>query len=153
MNEKIAIAYFSHTGNTKQAAKKLQREVGGDLIEIRKRRPYKSSEKVMIVRAILYRLSGSLPALSEIPHIKGYDKVYLGFPIWCGRCPQIIISFAKLSDLYTGTIIPFYTSGGSLAGNSQAKLQRIYKYAKVEEPINMNKKTQQNFYRVFFLRL
>lgn len=56
MNEKIAIAYFSHTGNTKQAAKKLQREVGGDLIEIRKRRPYKSSEKVMIVRAILDRL-------------------------------------------------------------------------------------------------
>ena len=44
--------------------------------------------------------------------------------------------------LYTGTIIPFYTSGGSLAGNSQAKLQRIYKHAKVEEPINMNKKTQ-----------
>ena len=125
MNEKIAIAYFSHTGNTKQAAKKLQREVGGDLIEIRKRRPYRSSQRMMVIRAILDRLSGSLPALS-----------------WCGRCPQIIISFAKLSDLYTGTIIPFYTSGGSLAGNSQAKLQRIYKHAKVEEPINMNKKTQ-----------
>ena len=97
---------------------------------------------MMVIRAILDRLSGSLPALSEIPHIKDYDKVYLGFPIWCGRCPQIIISFAKLSDLYTGTIIPFYTSGGSLAGNSQAKLQRIYKHACVEEPINMNKKTQ-----------
>ena len=58
MNEKIAIAYFSHTGNTKQAAKKLQREVGGDLIEIRKRRPYRSSQRMIMTKSILAFLSG-----------------------------------------------------------------------------------------------
>ena len=42
-----------------------------------------------------------------------YDTIYLGYPIWWGTNPKIILTLLDTYDFTNKTIIPFCTSGSS----------------------------------------
>ena len=52
-----------------------------------------------------------------------YDVVYVGFPIWWYLAPTIINTFLESYDFKDKTIVPFATSGGSGAGETDKYLQ------------------------------
>ena len=53
------------------------------------------------------------PEISNKLDLENYDIIYLGYPIWWGEEPRIILTLLDNYNLENKTIIPFCTSGGS----------------------------------------
>lgn len=116
--KKILVAYFSASGVTAEAAKKIATATGGELYEIAPAQPYTPADldwRNSRSRSTLEMNDpASRPAIAgEIKDISGYDTIFIGFPIWWYVEPRIIDTFLESGDFTGKTIIPFATSGGS----------------------------------------
>ena len=94
MAEKILIAYYSKTGNTKRAAEEIAKMTGAALHRIVPQKTYPDSYFATVAVAKWESLKGEKPALADkVEGIGGYDKILVGFPIWWFGCPQLIKTF------------------------------------------------------------
>lgn len=119
---KILVVYFSCTGNTKKVATHINSILGGDLIEIVPSVPYTSED-------LQYGNSESrtskerddptiLPEIkNDISNIKEYTTIFLGYPLWWAKAPNIIRTFMKKYDFSNKNIITFSTSSSSSDGS------------------------------------
>lgn len=128
---KMLVAYFSATGTTKQKAEHLAQEKGADLYEIEPKVKYTKEDLDWMNAKARSRQEGKdeqiRPELKEEKlDLDGYDEIYLGFPIWWYRAPNIIYSFIEHNDLEGKTIHLFMTSGGSSITNAQKQLKKAY---------------------------
>ncbi len=128
--KKILVAYFSATGTTAQVAEKLAAVTAGDLFEIKPEQPYTAAD--LNWRNDKSRSSvemadrTSRPAIvSKVADMSRYEVVFIGFPIWWGREPSVIDTFAESYDFTGKKIIPFATSGSSDIGDSGDNLQAL----------------------------
>ena len=130
-NKKIAIIYFSATGTTEKVAGYIKELTAGDLIEIVPKDKYTDSD-------LNYNNSNSRstreqndssarPEISNTIDTDSYDVIYLGYPIWWGDAPRIILTFLDNHDLSGKTVIPFCTSGGSGISTSVNYFKNNYK--------------------------
>ena len=116
MSKKL-VAYFSASGTTAAAAKKLAQAAGADLYEIKPETPYTRAD-------LNWQDKNSRPALADAAaDISGYDTVFVGFPVWWYVAPTIINSFLEAYDFSGKKIVLFATSGGSGFGKAVAGLQ------------------------------
>lgn len=126
--ENVLIVYFSTTGTTKSAAKKIQKETNGTLIRLQPQKAYTKNYSKLLDVAMNEQESDLRPALATtIKNIKQYDTILLGFPIWHGKEPMLVRTFLEKHNLSGKTILPFCTSGGSGISGS---MSGIRKYAK-----------------------
>lgn len=128
MNRKILVAYFSATGTTAKAAKKLAEAADADLFEIRPEIPYTSADLNWMDKnsrsSVEMNDPSSRPAVDrKVPNMEAYDAIFVGFPIWWYVAPTIIHTFLESYDLSRKTIVPFATSGGSGMGQTNDKLK------------------------------
>lgn len=135
-NDKILVAYFSATGNTKSVASTLATAINADLFEIVPEQPYTADDlnrqNSQSRSSIEMGDKGSRPAIaSKIDDISQYKIVFVGSPIWWGREPSIMDTFVESYDFSGKTIIPFVTSGSSGIGDYGANLQALAPDAKV----------------------
>ena len=128
---KTLVAYFTATGTTADAAKKLAEAVGGTLHTITPKTPY--SKEDLDWRNHRSRCyvemhdPASRPEISStVKNIKDYDIVYIGFPIWWDTYPCIIATFIEAHQLQGKTLVPFATSGGSGISTSVSNLKKNY---------------------------
>lgn len=64
------------------------------------------------------------PAIAApVPNVADANTIYLGYPIWWGKAPRIILTFLDGADTAGKTIIPFCTSGSSPISGSIAEIQ------------------------------
>ena len=117
MGKKL-VAYFSATGTTADAAKKIAEAAGADLYEIRPETPYTTEDLdwnnqnsrtslEMGVRAIR-------PAITDKDaNIGDYDIIFLGFPIWWYTVPTVVNTFLESYDFSFKKLILFVTSGST----------------------------------------
>lgn len=123
-----AVVYFSCTGNTAAVAEKVAAATDGKLMRIEAADPYTSADLNYSTdcRANAEQNSGSArPALtSPIPDVAPYDTIYLGYPIWWGKAPRIILTFLEGADVAGKTIIPFCTSGSSPITGSTTEIEQ-----------------------------
>jgi len=129
-DNKIAIIYFSATGNTEEVAKTINDITGGELIEIIPKNEYTSAD--LNYNDNNTRATKEQNDSSSRPEIKNninvdYDVIYLGYPIWWGDVPHIILTFIDTYNLEGKTIIPFCTSGSSSIDNSMNTLKSYNK--------------------------
>jgi len=127
MSKKL-VAYFSASGVTASAAKKLAKAAGADLYEIKPEIPYskadlnwmdKSSRSSVEMKDKKFR-----PALADkAVKVEDYDIIFVGFPIWWYVAPTIINTFLESYDFSNKTIILFATSGGSGFGKTVQELK------------------------------
>lgn len=120
---KVLTAYFSPTGTTAKAAKKLAKAAGADLYEIRPAVPYTGADLNWMDKnsrsSLEMKDPSSRPALADsTAKIAEYDTIFLGFPIWWYVAPTIINSFLEQYDFSGKKIILFATSGGSGFGKA-----------------------------------
>ncbi len=120
---KVLTAYFSPTGTTAKAAKKLAKAAGADLYEIRPAVPYTGADLNWMDKnsrsSLEMKNPSSRPALADsTAKIAEYDTIFLGFPIWWYVAPTIINSFLEQYDFSGKKIILFATSGGSGFGKA-----------------------------------
>lgn len=134
------VAYFSASRGkvTKAVAKKLAAATDADLFAIEPETPYSPADlNWNDDNARSTKESNdpnSRPALKNpAPDLSGYDRIYIGFPIWWYREPRIVDTFLEAGDFAGKTIIPFATSGSSQMGNTGTLMQQIVPAATVKE--------------------
>lgn len=150
---KILVAYFSATGNTIEAAKKIADATGGKLFAITPAQAYTSTDLDWNDRESRSSRemadNKSRPALkNKFKDISNYDVVLIGYPIWWDLAPRIINTFIETHDLKGKTLIPFATSGGSSIKNSADNLELTYptlKWKKGKLLNGMNKQEVANW--------
>lgn len=125
---RVAVIYFSCTGNTRAAAERIRDLTGADLIELVPEQPYTSQDLDYNDESCRANQEQKDPAAR--PRIAGqpldlsqYGTIYLGYPIWQGTAPRIINTFLDSYDLTGKTIRPFCTSGSSGIETSVADIR------------------------------
>lgn len=136
-NNKIAILYFSGTGTTEGAAKRIKNKTKGKLIAIKAAEPYTEEDLDYgndDSRVTKEHESADSPAKStirpEIANLKAIKKalkkadvVYIGYPIWWGEAPHIVYNLVESVSLKGKTVVPFCTSISSGLGDSSENLK------------------------------
>ena len=131
------VVYFSATGNTKALAEKIAGLADADLFELVPEEPYTSAD--LNYSNDDCRANREMndpdarPAISELPDLSGYDKVFIGFPIWWGTMPRIINTFLDSADLSGKTVLPFCTSGGSGISTAVSDIKKVIPDVTVED--------------------
>lgn len=133
----VVILYFSATGTTKSAAKRIKKATKGKLIEIKAKEPYTEDDldySDSDSRVTKEHESAASPAVSSVrpgisnlgaikKAVKKADVVYIGYPIWWGEAPHIVYSLVESVSLRGKTVVPFCTSISSGIGDSAKNLQ------------------------------
>ena len=135
---KRLVAYFSATGTTRKMAESIAAAAGGDLYEIEPKVPYTARDLDWTDRNSRSSREKDDPA--SRPEIKpgkritaSYDVIFLGFPIWWYREPNIIRTFLESGDFSGKKLIVFATSGGSGLKDCAKHVQSFAPGAKVVE--------------------
>lgn len=127
--KKVLVAYFSVTNNTKNVAESIADLTNADLYAIEPEIPYTSADlnwRDENSRVMKEMSEGDFPEMkSEVPSLEDYDAVFIGYPIWGGKAPNIVSYFVLESDLSGKTVIPFCTSSSSPFGTSDATLKEL----------------------------
>ena len=115
-NSNSVVVFFSATGNTKTIAQKIAKLSNSDNIEIIPKEKYTSKDLDYNSDCRANKEqnnSNSRPEIENTMDISKYDTIYLGYPIWWGTNPKIILTFLDTYDLTEKVIIPFCTSGST----------------------------------------
>lgn len=136
--QKVLVVYFSATGTTKSAAKKVKDATGGKLYEIKAADPYTDEDLDYNndnCRANVEQKDGTArPEIKgKVKNIRKYDVIFIGYPIWHSKEPMIIRTFLESYNLKGKKIVPFCTSGGSGISGSMKGIRASAKGAKVEK--------------------
>lgn len=124
--KKILVAYFSHTGNTREIATQIHEKVSGDLFEIKAVNSYPADYNECVKLAKQEQRNDERPPLAtEVADMASYDVVFLGYPNWWGTMPMPLFTFLGKYDLSGKTIIPFCTHEGSRLGRSVKDITRL----------------------------
>ena len=122
---KRLIVYYSLSGNTEEAAKKIAKEIGADLLKLEtvKSMPKSFAAQIMV--------GGGQVAFNHIPKLKpfdidplSYDEIILGSPIWNSKGAPAVNAFLKDEKLASKVTSLFFLSGG---GEVQKGLTAITK--------------------------
>ncbi len=135
-DQKVLVVYFSATGTTKGAAKKIKKATNGKLFQIKAADPYTDEDLSYDnddCRANTEQKDGSIrPKMKgSVKNIQDYDVIFLGYPIWWGKEPMIIRTFLESHHVKGKKIVPFCTSGGSGISGSMKGIRTAAKGAKV----------------------
>lgn len=135
-SKNVLVVYFSATGTTKEAAKKVKKATGGTLYEIKAKIPYTEADLDYSrddCRAELEQQDeNARPEIKgKVKNIRKYDVIFVGYPIWWGKEPKIIRTFLESYNLKGKKIVPFCTSGGSGISGSMKGVKAAAKGATV----------------------
>jgi flavodoxin len=123
---KTLVAYFSWGGNTREIAKQIQQQTGGDLFEIKTVKPYPTDYNECVDVAKKEQQTNVRPALADtVKNFAVYDVVFVGYPNWWGTMPQALFTFLEKYDLSSKTVVPFCTHGGGRWGRSLNDLKKL----------------------------
>ena len=127
MSKKL-VAYFSASGNTKEAAETIAKAAGADLCEITPKVRYTKADLNWMDKKSRSSVESNnksfRPEIIKNDIDMGqYDEVIIGFPIWWYVAPTIVNTFLEAYDFAGKKIVLFATSGGSGFGNTVKELQ------------------------------
>ena len=125
---KILTAYFSASGVTSDAAKKIAEITGAELYEIKPQTPYTQADLNWQDKnsrsSLEMKDKSSRPKIADnSAPVADCDVIFLGFPIWWYTAPTIINTFLESYDFDGKRIILFATSGSSGFGSALADLK------------------------------
>lgn len=139
---RMLVAYFSCTGNTEGVANRIAEQTGADIYVIAPEVPYTADD-------LDYRNSSSRsskehadrsarPAIGgDMANIDEYDVIFVGYPIWWGDMPRIMLTFLESYDFSGKTVIPFCTSGSSGIGATTDTISSLLPSADVTDGLSI----------------
>ena len=132
-NDKVLVAYFSFTNNTKAYAQKIAAITGGVLYEIVPEVAYGSENSNYYDQSTRaykeqYNTGGEQrPAIkSTLTNADSYDVIFLGSPIWYSKSPRVILTFLDTYGFQGKTVVPFVTSVSTGVTNVNNELPTTY---------------------------
>ena len=145
---KTLVVYFSASGTTRKIAEMIA-EVGDfSLYEITPKELYTSDDLNWMNKKSRSSVEMSnkkiRPEITDTDaHIKEYDTIILGFPIWWFVAPTIVNTFLEKYDFSGKKIVLFATSGGSGFGNTVKELKPSAPGAEIVEGKLLNRANKQ----------
>lgn len=145
---KTLVVYFSASGTTRKIAEMIA-EVGDfSLYEITPKELYTSDDLNWMNKKSRSSVEMSnkkiRPEITDTDaHIKDYDTIILGFPIWWYVAPTIVNTFLEKYDFSGKKIVLFATSGGSGFGNTVKELKPSAPGAEIVEGKLLNRANKQ----------
>lgn len=142
-NNKVLVCYFSATGTTEKAAKRIAELTGGALHNIEPAELYTDADldwRDTLSRSYVEMHNRTFrPALkNSVTDMSDYSVIFIGYPNWWNTHPTIINTFIESNDLQGKTIVPFMTSGGSNIINSEKELHEAYPTLNIAKGLLMN---------------
>ncbi|MDR1328601.1 MAG: hypothetical protein LBK23_03280 [Oscillospiraceae bacterium] len=136
---KILIAYYSHTGTTKEVGERIKSATGGDVFEITPVNTYPADIGEVIARGqkeiedgITIELSGTLPDAEP------YDLIIAGTPNWCSTIAPPVASFLKALKLSGKRVALYVTHGRGGLGHIPADIAKLLPDVKLAEVYDGN---------------
>ncbi|MDD3119057.1 MAG: flavodoxin [Victivallales bacterium] len=130
--DKVLIAYYSWSGNTRYAAEVIQKDTGGVLFEIKPKIAYPTTYKECLAKAQKECREGLTPELVAMPDdLKKYEVIFVGSPNWYGTMAPPVRTFLSSPELNGKTIVPFFTHGSGGMQNCERDVNRVCTHAKV----------------------
>lgn len=121
-------------GNTEFIATEIQKNLGGDLFEIKTTQKYPGTHDKLLEFAYDEKSNNQRPKLANhIEHPNDYEYIFIGFPNWNADLPMALYSFLEEYDFSGKTIIPFVTHGGSGFSDTIQTIQNLEPDANVVE--------------------
>lgn len=109
-DKKILVAYFSWSGNTKDAALYIASKLGADTFEIEREKAYPTEYQPCTEDAKAEKEAGERPAIKgKVKDMAQYDVVFVGVPVWWYTAPMPVFTFLEQYDFKGKTVIPFCT--------------------------------------------
>ena len=118
---KELVIYFSVYGTAKIVAEEIAKQTGADIREIIPEVAYDGNRDHypdLLRVAQKEHDTDARPAIKENLPIADYDRIYIGYPMWCYTFPMIIYTLFDQYDFSGKTIIPFNTHMGSRDGGT-----------------------------------
>lgn len=113
MDLKRAVVFYSLSGNTKEAAKRIASELEAEIIEAELVKPMPEKFWQQILVGGMQSSCGMKPKVKNIPaDIADYDEIIIGGPIWAGKLASplnTVIGKYNIADKITAV---FTLSGG-----------------------------------------
>lgn len=138
MAEKFLVAYYSHSGNTKAAALKIQKLTGSDIFEIKPKKAYPNNYNEVVNLAQTEKQQDVRPELTDNGNIKDYDVIFLGTPVWWYTMSSPVKTFLTVNNFAGKTIVPFCTHGGGGASSTYTDMQKLAPQAEFAEGYTSN---------------
>ena len=122
---KRLVVYYSLSGNTEEAAKKIAEALGADLLQLETVQKMPKSFAAQII------VGGGQVMFNHIPRLKpmdkdvsAYDEIILGSPIWNSKGVPAVNAFLRDKDAASKVTSLFFLSAG---GDTEKGLQAITK--------------------------
>ena len=137
MSKKL-VAYFSASGQTQTAAKKIANLLGADIYEIKPKVKYSNKDLDWNDQSsrstIECKNRNSRPELADKnANIANYDTILVGFPVWWYLAPNLILTFLEAYDFTGKKVIIWGTSHSSGMGETMTEIKKVVKGANVVE--------------------
>jgi len=137
--EKILIAYFSWSGNTRDIANNINSRIDADIVELTPVDPYSDDYNTVLMEAQEDQHRQARPKLNEhIDNMEQYDTILLGYPNWWASIPMPIATFLESYDLSGKTIIPFCSHGGGRFGQSLTAIAKLAPDSTIGEGLSVH---------------
>ena len=145
---KTLVVYFSASGTTRKIAEMIAETGDFSLYEITPKELYTSDDLNWMNKKSRSSVEMSnkkiRPEITDTDaHIKEYDTIILGFPIWWYVAPTIVNTFLEKYDFSGKKIVLFATSGGSGFGNTVKELKPSAPGAEIVEGKLLNRANKQ----------
>lgn len=130
--DKVLVAYYSRTGNTRAIADKIQKQLNADIFEIIPAQGYPADYRQTTEQAKKEIAEGIRPALKNQPvNLNDYQVIFVGSPCWWGTIASPVATFLAENDFNGKVIVPFMTHGGSGLGRSVGEIKNLAAGAEV----------------------
>ncbi len=144
-SKRILVAYFSHTGNTREIANQIHDRVGGELFEIASVEPYPAKYDDVVKQAAKEQKDAARPKLkNKLEDPQSYDVIFVGYPNWWDSFPMPVATFLTENDFSGKTLIPFCTHGGSRMGHSVTDMAKLCPKSKMLEGLAIQGRSVKN---------
>ena len=145
--KKELVLYFSVYGTAKIVAEEIAKQTGAELREIVPEVPSDGNRdhySALLRVAQKEHDTNARPVIKEDLPIADYDRIYIGYPMWCYTFPMIIYTLFEQYDFSGKTIIPFNTHMGSRDGGTYQTIKELAPKAKVLTGLPMEMRDAEN---------
>lgn len=137
--QKILIAYYSYSGNTRVIAEDIQKATGGELFEIVPAQAYPKDYDDVVAQAKQEIRADARPELkTKVANIAEYDAIFVGSPNWWSTIAPPVMTFLTSYDLADKKVIPFITHGGGGLAKCADDVKRLAPKSTVLTALSVN---------------
>ena len=125
-------------GNTEMVVNYLTKVTNITSFKINPETAYPVSYNEMLNVAQNEKSSKARPKIKDpLTDISKYDTILLGYPIWHGNLPNIVMTQLEMLDFEGKTIYPFNTHEGSKMGSSMSDIRNSAPKATVKDGFSL----------------